>query len=195
MKLLKLVALILFFPFALLAQDVKDITVNEGTVKMGKKKMACFYAEMPYSTSETKKGIEDFLNNSELKPSARKKGFVIHRGQVWLFIADTKNDYYYKVKNKKGKTILYLTVSKGYDNYVTLANDGLTASKAAFFLKKVNGHIANMLYLQQKQAEMKAIEAKKEAATQALKEVKKEEAEKSKEIQQLKRSGGSNQTR
>ncbi len=195
MKILRILALVILLPFTVLAQDLKDITIKEGTLKMGKKKMPCQYAEYPFDKAHTQASIDKMMGREELKRSARKKGVNIYRGIVWTAIAPTKNDYYIKVKSKKGNTIVYLAVSKGYDNYVTLTNDPLIAGKTNYFLKKLNGQISNDIFIEKNETELKVMEAKNEQASQELKEAKKAQAEKAKEVEKLKRHDAPNPTR
>jgi hypothetical protein len=195
MKLLRIIALLILLPLMAPAQDLKDVEVKEGTMKMGKKKMPCLYAKYPYSKEQTVNGIESVIDRDGIKRTGRKKGVSIYRGATWQTFSSTKGDYYYKVKDKKGKTTLYFCASKGYDNYVTLANDAATANQIAIFLKKLNGIIFNNIALQNEQNELKEMKAKNEQAEKDLKKAKDAEVEKAREIKKMQRNDAPNPTR
>lgn len=199
MKLLRIIALVILLPFTALAQDLVDVAVKEGTLKMGRKKIPCLYAEYPYDKAATIAEIEKNVERAGIKRSARKRGVNIYRGAEWIVFAPTKNDYYIKVKKirkpMKGGTIVYIAVSKGYDNYVTLANDPMIAGKTNFFLKKLNGQISNTLFMEKNEAQLKSMKAKNDQAEKELTEAKKQQAAKEKQIKQLKKQDAPNPAR
>ncbi len=185
MKLLKLLPLFLFLPLALLAQD---LTIKEANVKMGKSKLWCFSTTYKYDKAITAETIEGNIERANFKRSSHKKGFNIYRGVSWPAISNTRCDYYYKVKSKKGKTTVYFSASKGYDNFVTSANDPEISGNIKTFLQNLDGQIANALAIKGKEQELKSIEEKNEVINKQLEESKKQEAAKAQELQKLKRA-------
>ncbi|MCF8451490.1 MAG: hypothetical protein K9G49_16580 [Taibaiella sp.] len=184
MKLLQVLLLALLIPSLIFAQEV---TVKEGNVKMGKTKIWCYQATYNYDKAITIETIEADLGRANLKRTKKKKGFCIYRGVSWAEMSNNKADYIYKTKTKKGKTTVYLSASKGYDNFVTTKTEPEFAGKIIAYLNKLNGEIANTLAIRAKEQELKSIEKKNEEINKQLAESKKQEAEKAKELQNLKR--------
>jgi hypothetical protein len=184
MRTLHLILLVLLLPFSLLAQQV---TVTETATKMGKKKLWCFAASYNFDKAPTKEVIEQQLSDAKLKRSARKKGFSIYKAATWPAISNTKCDYYYKTKSKKNKTTLYLSVSKGYDNYVTTANDAEVAANITRYLQNLNPQIATAISLKKNEAELKVMQQNNQEAQKKLDEAKKEQAAKAGQIQQMRK--------
>ncbi len=184
MKLLKVLSIVLLLPVACMAQIVE---VKEGTKKMGKTKLWCFSANYPRPKNTAVRAVEGFANFAGVKPTGRKKGFRIYRGVVWRAFGETKGDYYYKVRSKRGRSTVYFCASKGYDNYVTTKSDPETARRINFFLQKLDGQMATVAVVEQSEAELKTMKTKNEETEKELNKAKKEQAEKEKEVQRLKR--------
>lgn len=184
MQLMKILFIALLVPFVTFGHGG---TINEGNEKMGKTKIWCFSTVFPYEKSITIETIEKTLANANLKRSARKKNFMIYRGATWPAMSHNKCDYYYKVKSKKGKTTVYLAVSKGYDNFVTTANDADISKNIKDYLDELGHKIVNAIAIKEKEAELKQIEKKNAEINKQLEQSKKEEAEKAKELQSLKK--------
>jgi hypothetical protein len=186
MKLSKLLLLALLLPYYIFAHG-GGVPVKEGKVKMGKTKLWCFIAEYPYDKAITVETIEKDIQGANIKRTSRKKGFSIYRGVSWHTFSNNKGDYYYKVKNKKGKTTLYFCASKGYDNYVTSTNDAETTTKITNFLHELSHKIETAKAILEKESELKTIEKKNAEINKQLEESKKQEAQKTNEIKTLKK--------
>jgi len=181
---IRLLLLVLILPFGLWGQDIK---IKEGPVKMGKTKLWCFSARYNYDKTATTEAMEQNISRANIKRSSRKKGFSKYKGVSWTTFSNTSCDYYYKVRSKKGRSTVYLCVSKGYDNYVTSTSDAAIAGNINTYLQNLNEQIAQIADLKQKEVELKAMEKKNAEAQKQLDAAKKEEAEKAKQLQQAKR--------
>lgn len=184
MRTLHLVLLVLLLPVSLLAQQV---TVTEATAKMGKKKLWCFSARYNYDKAPTREVIEQQLSDAHVKRNSRKKGYSIYKAATWPAISNTKCDYYFRTKGKKNKTTVYLCVSKGYDNYVTTANDAEVAANITRYLQNLDPQIATAISIKKNEAELKVMQQKNQEAQKKLDEAKKEQAAKAGQIQQMRK--------
>ncbi len=185
MKTLRLFLLIVLFPFTISAQNIE---IKEGNAKMAKTKLWCFSTTYRYDKSLAIEAIEAKIASANIKRSARKKGFSIYRGVSWSSIVpNNKADYYYKVKGKKGKTTFYFCASKGYDNYVTTAKEPELAKNIITLLQTLDADMATAAAIKAKELELKSIEEKNAEINKQLEETKKQENQKAKEIEALKK--------
>ncbi|GAA4463101.1 hypothetical protein GCM10023093_10810 [Nemorincola caseinilytica] len=175
--------LVFMLPLATYAQS--EVEVKEGNVKMGKKKMWAFSATYRHDKSVTAAVLDKNMEDAKLKRSSRKKGVQAYKAAQWPAVSDTRGDYYYRVRSKKGKTTVYMVASKGYDNYVTTTNDAATAAKVTQYLQRLDGQIAAQEAIQQKEVEMKQLEAKNAAMAKELEASKEAQAKKAKEVREL----------
>lgn len=183
MRPVKITLFFLLFPIALFAQQVQ---VTEGTAKMGKKKLWSFMATYNFNKNQTLEVLEGDVKTANLKHASKKKGFKIYKGATWTTITPNKSDYYYKVKEKHGKTTLYFVVSKGYENYVTTTNDATMAASITSYLQNLDGRITTNEQIKLKQGELAKIEAEKKANEAALEASQKQQKLKTQEIKTLK---------
>ncbi len=185
MRNLRFLFLIVLFPFTVSAQNIE---IKEGNAKMAKTKLWCFSTTYKYDKTLAIEIIESKIASANLKRSARKKGFSIYRGVSWsTIIPNNKADYYYKVKGKKGKTTFYFCASKGYDNYVTTAQEPELAKNIISFLQTLDTDMATAASIRAKELELKSITEKNAEINKQLEETKKQENQKSKEIEALKK--------
>ena len=178
------IVLAALFPIVLNAQEV---TVSESSEKMGKEEMWCFSARYYHEEEITREVLGQRIMEAGIKKGTEKKGVSIYKGATWNDISPAKCDYYLKTHSKKRKTTVYLCVSKGYNNFVTTANDAATAANITAFLQKLEGQIVAAEAIKQKEAELKAIEEKNKEAQRELEKSKKEQAEKAGQLDDLKR--------
>lgn len=182
MRFLRLTLIILLLPVLALAQGV---SVTEGNNKMGKKKMWTFSASYRYDKASTAIVMQQNMERAGLTKPKTKRGVKRYKGVVWNSISPNKGDYYYKVKNKKGRTTVYITASKGYDNYVTTENDAQMAGKITNYLRNLEGQIASAIAIQQKETEMQKISERNEELNKELEANKAQEAQKANEIRNM----------
>jgi len=182
---MRFLLIIALFPFTVSAQNIE---IKEGTTKMAKTKLWCFSTVYKYDKSLAIEAIEAKLTGANIKRSARKKGFSIYRGVSWpSLIPNTKADYYYKVKSKKGKTTLYFCASKGYDNYITTTKEPELARNIINLLQTLDTDMATAAAIKTKELELKTISEKNAEINKQLEATKKQENEKAKEIDALKK--------
>jgi len=140
MNLMKALFIALLLPCIANAQNV---TIKEGTVKMGKTKLWSFTATYEQPKSVVIDAMESKITAANLTRDSRKKGFSIYRSAQWPAISSNKADYYYNVKHKKGKTMLSFTVSKQYNDYITSANEPEIAAHIKQYLQNLDFQMAN----------------------------------------------------
>ena len=173
------------FPSVIFAQDV---IVSESSETMGKEEMWCFAARYDHDEDITREVLGQRIMESGITKGTEKKGVSIYKGATWADISAAKCDYYLKTKGKKHKTTVYLCVSKGYNNFVTSANDAATAANITAFLQQLERQITTAETIKQKEAELKAIEKRNTEAQQKLEKAKKDEAEKAGQLEDMKKS-------
>ena len=176
-----LLCAILFLPFLTFGQEAK-----EGTVEMNKKDVPCFIAISKYQKSDVEDAITGQLKDAGMKKYKKKKNFYIYKKVSWPDICPNMIDLYYKVAKKKHKSKIYFIVSKGYDNYVTSANDATTSANITHFLGRINDVVAHNLEVQKKEEEVKQMNEKLAKKQAALKKAEKEKNKKDQELNDLK---------
>lgn len=184
MKWIKTTLLALLLPALAMAQ----VAVKEGEAKMGKKKMWTFSATYRYDKGITKTVMQRNIENAGLKKGKTKKKVTMYKGVTWSAISPTQGDYYYRVKSKKGKTTVFMTASRGYDNYIKTSSDSATAVRVSGYLQALDGQIAQELAIMQKEQEMKDLAKKNEALNKQLNDGKTQEAKKAQELNKLKKA-------
>lgn len=185
MRTLQLLLFIALLPFTTQAQNIE---IKEGNAKMAKTKLWCFSTVYKYDKNIAIETIEAKIASANIKRSARKKGFSIYRGVSWpSIIPNNKADYYYKVKSKKGKTTFYFCASKGYDNYVTTTKEPELARNIITLLQTLDTDMATAASIKAKELELKSIAEKNAEINKQLEATKKQENEKAKEIEALKK--------
>jgi len=184
MRIIRLLFVALLLPVLAGAQG---INIKEGTIKMGKTKLQGFTATYQHPKNLVTDNMEKNIADAHLKRSSRKKGFSIYRGAAWTAISANKADYYYKVKSKKGQTMLSFAVSKGYDNYVTSVNDATLAANITRYLQNLDAQIVTNEQIKTKEGELKQIQQNNDALNKQLSESQKEQKKKNSELNTLKK--------
>ena len=151
-----LVLIALLFPSFTYAQDVK-----EAMLKKDKEHMPGYTIRLKHGRGLTAATLKETLQEAGLKKAKHKKGFYTYKGVVLMAISSNKQDYYYKVTGNKRKATVHFAVSKGYDNYVTSANDSHLSMAIDSFLIDLNNKVAIKEQLNEKQAELDEIEKDK----------------------------------
>lgn len=184
MKWIKTTLLTLLLP----ALAIGQVAVKEGDAKMGKKKMWTFSATYRYDKGITKTIMQRNLENAGLRKGKTKKGVTSYKGATWATISPTQGDYYYRIKSKKGKTTVFVTASRGYDNYIKTSTDSVTAVRVSGYLQAMDAQIAQELAIMQKEQEMKDLAKKNEALNKQLNDSKEQEAKKAQELNKMKKA-------
>lgn len=184
MKKLQLLITLILACFITMAQD---ITISEGMKSLGKTDRWCFSAKYPYGKDIAEAAMQKNIERAGLQRNSSKKGVKTYKAAMWTEISDAKNDYYYKLESKKGRTTIFLCVSKGYDNYVTSSNDVSTSNNIKQYMLHLQDQMKTAVEIEQEEAKLKKM-ANQNAATKAeLEKANKEQAEKEEKLKALKR--------
>ncbi|PQJ10714.1 hypothetical protein CJD36_012130 [Flavipsychrobacter stenotrophus] len=151
-----LILITLTLPSFAHAQEAK-----ETMLKKGKEHIPGYTIKLRHSRSLTAATLKETMQEAGLKKAKHKKGFYTYKGVVLMAISSSKQDYYYKVTGNKRKTTVHFAVSKGYDNYVTSANDSHLSMSISGFLTELNNKVGVKEQLNQKQTELDEIEKEK----------------------------------
>lgn len=117
------------------------------TVTVNKKLQPGLVLNLPNSTDITEGTILQKLSETGYSPETKGRffwkdnkldGFYIFNGVTLPALNNQKLDMYFKVEKdrdaQKGQSIIYLLVSKGYDNFISPTSDSLTFRAATDFL-------------------------------------------------------------
>jgi hypothetical protein len=153
-QLLILIALLL--PAFTHAQEVKDTML-----KKGKEHIPGYTIRLRHSRGLTAATLKEILKDAGMRKAKHKKGYYMYKGAVLPAISNTQQDYYYKITGNRRKTTIHFAVSKGYDNYVTNANDSHISASVSTFLTELNNKVELKEEINEKQEELNKIENKK----------------------------------
>ncbi len=174
----------LLSPFAGRAQQV-----TEGAVKIGKVEKAGYIAVSKYSADEVEDVIAKKLTTAGVTNPKKKSKFYTYKDISWPAISPNKIDLCYKVQKKKHRSTIYFVVSKGYDNYVTTASDGITSSNINGFLTSIDGLVLHNQEVARKEAEVKEMNDKVEQEKKDVQKAQNDKDKKAKELEDLKQKG------
>ena len=147
----------------LLPVAVKSQVVNEAHVKLGKKEASGFIALSSYGRPEISEILKSQFGDEGLKKHGRKHKFTVYKGVVWHVTGAGRVDLYYKVTGNKKRSKVYFIASKGYDNYITSANDQSDASSIIVCLGGLDAAVTLNVEKMNKEAELNALGKKLEA--------------------------------
>ena len=107
-----------------------------GELEMNKKKVPSIVTQVPVAPSITEEAIRDKLSQKGYI-GKESKGVILYKGVRIPEISNELVDLYLKVERKsrkdKDESLVYVTVSKGYENYVTPVNDSATVNRVISF--------------------------------------------------------------
>jgi len=125
---------------------------NFTTITINKKLQPGLVLELPNNTAVAEGTILQKLKETGYTPETKGKlfwkknkldGFYVFNGVELAALNNQKLDMYFKVdpksKSQKNQSIIYLLVSKGYDNFISPESDTATFAAATAFL---NGFVA-----------------------------------------------------
>lgn len=160
--------------------------VAEEKIKIGKTEASGFVATSKYNKTQIEEALAAELAKAGLKKPGSKKKFKTYKEVDWQAISPAKIDVYYKVAKKKRRTKVYFVVSKGYNNFVTSANDAGIAASITSFLGQVDAAAALNEEIKRKQQEVKAMNEKLEKEKAAIQKAEDEKRKKEQEIEAMK---------
>ena len=174
----------LFFPLTTNGQEVK-----EGTIKVGKDEKTGFIAVSRYGCTEVEEAIAQKLSASGIKNGKKKSKFYTYKEVTWPEISPDKMDIFYKVQKKKHRSSIYFVFSKGYNNYITSANDASVGANINAFLTQIDGMVHHNQEVARKEAEVAAMNERLQKEKKEMKAAEDEKNKKAKELDDLKQKG------
>lgn len=128
---------------ALLFAGVVSAQISEGTVTMNKVERPAIVGEFNFTSEVTEAVILEDLRTKGFGKGDSNKDFKMFAGVTFPMISREKIDLYVKVmtksKSEKGKSVVYLVISKGYDNFVSGATDQAAIDSAKIYLGSLMG--------------------------------------------------------
>lgn len=118
----------LFTTIILLAISVFAFSqVKDGTVALNKIERPAVIGEFEYDASIVEAVILEDMKYQGFGKGDGFKGFQKYAGILFASLSSEKIDFYFKVdpksKKEKDKSIVYVVISKGYDNFVNSSSD------------------------------------------------------------------------
>ncbi len=107
---------------------------HESSVKFMKGQQNAIVADYDLPGDVVENALKERLDKEGLGKKSSEKGFMAYKAVTWAGIGPDKMDIYVKVDGKDGKSTITLLASKGYDNFVTSANDADKVQKLEAFL-------------------------------------------------------------
>lgn len=161
--------------------------ITEETIKMGKQNASCFVATSKFDKDDVQAAVVTELEKAGLKKAKKKKKFYRMMGVEWPAVSSGKLDLYYKVTGKRRKTKVYFIASKGYDNFITSANDAGAASAISTFLTNINATVEHNVEIKNKEAEVQRMNEKLEKEREDMKRAEESKRKKEKELEEMKK--------
>ncbi len=177
----------LLFVIVMMPSILRAQKISEETVKMGKQSAACFVAAIKHEKDDVQAALIAELEKAGLKKAKKKKKFYRMMGVEWPSVSSGKLDLYYKVSGKRHKSKIYFVASKGYDNYITNANDAGAASAINAFLSGINAAVEHNIEIKNKEAEVQQMNEKLEKEKQDMKKAEENKRKKEKELEEMKK--------
>lgn len=169
----------------------------ETKVSYMKKDVEAFAADFNVSKDVLSNIAEQYFNENIKGKRKKNKDFYMYQGVNYQEIFGTeKGDFYYKVTGNKSSSKLIVLVSKGYDNFVSQANDQQIANNTKALLNNFEHHIekynkAQLIKAQQElinktEKEKKNLEDEYQRTSKKLDDLQKQIDKKGKEIDEQK---------
>jgi len=131
--------------------------------------------ELNHNTKDVQGALNDRLSKQGLKAKT-SKGFTTLTGAKLLEISPDLLDYYFKVeKLDKNRSALYLSISKGYSNFIDPANNAPIWDNAINFVGKMTYHTSNYLLANNAKNMEKELEKAQKDYDKSVKSLKKQE--------------------
>lgn len=122
----------------LLAASTHTFAQQETTVKYNSVDASAFTMPLEADKTDVSNSVEDYLKKTFGVKSASSKGYRVFKAVSWPEVSADKLDVYYKVDGKKGKSVVTMLVSKGYDNFISNQSDAQAAAGVKNFLSGLN---------------------------------------------------------
>lgn len=122
----------LFFASSSFAQ-----TPKAATVRYDKTDRPGLVITYPFSEKIVETALRNHLDKVGFRKRSSKRGFDTYKAQNWDEISGKLVDVYTKVDGNKSSSTISLLVSKGYDNFVTAANDSAMFGQMQAFMSSL----------------------------------------------------------
>lgn len=147
-------------------------------VVMDKVERSAFQADYKQPKKLIECTLEDKFKKLDLPKAKKTSGFRKYEGVTITELSGNKIDLYYKVEGKKSAPSVIMLVSTGYDNFIEMGKDDVTAANTILFLNNLENDAKDM------QAAID-LAAQQEALKKAEDKLKKAEAKRAKANKQL----------
>lgn len=135
---------------------------REGRAKINKTEYPVVMAEFNYPADVVTKVIENHFSDMKIGRSKGFKGYQKFEGVTVPQLSESKIDLFYKVdkksKKESDKSIVYLAISKGYENFVSSATDGVMFQRAADMLNGLKERFESQTNQNAIDAQIKVVE-------------------------------------
>jgi hypothetical protein len=159
----------------MLAQSVFAQDAQVTNVRFKKQDRSAVVATYDAPREATEDALEDRLKANKLGKKRHENGFWKYEGVTWPEISATKVDVYFDVEQHKGKTVVSMLVSPGYENFVTQERDPQIIEGMKGFLTRFGSDVTAWQQKLALQSQQEAVEKANRDLAQANKE--KERAE------------------
>lgn len=180
----KLLVVLSLFVAVGFTQNVQAQQTREVSVAINKANQTAVAADFNYKKEALEAVLKNRLANAKLGKSKSASKFTKFEGVNWNEVSPDKMDVYYRVSGKKDKSTVEFLVSKGYDNFVTSANDPATIANLKNFIASleqdlIKYSIDELIAAKEKdiKAAEKTVDSKKGDVSKAEKELEKAKAE------------------
>lgn len=196
------------FIFMLLgfAVAVNAQIIREGTLKYNKADRPALIAEIEHSSDVVEAGILEEMKKRGHGKGKSSKGFIEYGGIIFKELSSMTIDVIYVVeeaKKDKGKSVMYMLISKGNDNFMSGSTDAQVFASAREFIKgmmpvlssmKLTNDIdAHKQLLKDSEKELKDMESKVKGLEKKKKELQEELDEALKAVESQKETVKQNQ--
>lgn len=192
----KLFIVLSFLTSLTYAQITSAQQVKEAPVTFNKTNQTAVVGEFNYTKDALEAVLKKRMSEANLGKSKSQSKFTKYEGVNWSEVSAEKMDVYYKVSGKKSNSTVEFLISKGYDNFVTTANDATTIANLKNFIASLEADLIKYSLnelIEAKEKEIKSAEktldSKKSDVSKAEKEVEKAKEEQQKQesaVNQLK---------
>jgi len=154
-----------------LGQSMSSVQVQEVQKSMNKINQPAYMMELPFAPEEVEKALQAYIGKASSSSGKNRRGTISFMGVSIPELSTEKTDVYAIVERKsrreKNRSVVYLFVSKGYDNFVSSASDRVLSTNAQQFLSNF-ASAASQYSFEQSVKKQQDLVSKQEAARKKL---------------------------
>ena len=131
---------VLFFAAVALASLAHAQIIREGVCEFNKVDRSAIIAEIDQPSDVVEYGLLEDMKERKYGKGDNEKGFIAFTGIKFPQISTETIDIYFKIEAKKkdeGKTILYMLISRGNDNFMSSTKDPAVFTAAREYIKNL----------------------------------------------------------